>query len=186
MVATISPLATSGFSSASAYDTYRPSYPTEAVSSFLSALKVKGVEGARIIDLGAGTGKFTQILAEQEESYEILAIEPHSAMRSELVQKGLKRVQIKHGTAETMEVEHALADAVICAQVSLPKPTLFGTPQCAVKWYRWLPKLMACRHSIGMRERYERLQYSLVAIGLQLLLRSKRSTKRWCQEVHLA
>ena len=123
---TISPLATSGFSSAYAYDNYRPSYPTKAVSSFLLALKVKGVEGARIIDLGAGTGKFTQILAEQEEGYEILAIEPHSAMRSELVRKGLERVQIRRGTAETMDVEHAFADAVICAQVSLQKSTSFG------------------------------------------------------------
>ena len=127
MAHTISPFATSGFSRASAYDTHRPSYPGKAVSSFLSALKLKGVKGARLIELGAGTGKFTQILAEREEGYEILAIEPHEAMRSELVEKRIKGVQIRHGTAESIDAEHVSADAVICAQVSLPQPNLFGT-----------------------------------------------------------
>lgn len=116
MASTISPFAKSGFSSASAYDTHRPSYPGKAVSSFLSALKLKGIKGGRIIELGAGTGKFTQILAEQEEGYEILAVEPHEAMRSELVEKRIKGVQVKHGAAERIDAGYASADAVICAQ----------------------------------------------------------------------
>ena len=106
-----------GFSSASRYDTHRPSYPQSAVSAFLSALKISGVQGARIIDLGAGTGKFTELLAAREEAYEILALEPHDGMRSELVRKQLRGVTVEKGSAEDMGVEEQWADAVISAQV---------------------------------------------------------------------
>ena len=113
----INPYATSGFASASAYDAHRPSYPPAAVSSLLSALKVEGATGARIIDLAAGTGKFTEILASREEGYDILAVEPHEDMRNELLRKKLKGVKVVNGTAETIGVEREWADAVICAQV---------------------------------------------------------------------
>ena len=113
----ISPYATSGFASASAYDTHRPSYPSGAVSSLLSALKLDNMAGARITDLGAGTGKFTELLADRDEGYEILAVEPHEGMRNELLRKNLKGVKVVHGTAEKIGVEREWADAVICAQV---------------------------------------------------------------------
>ena len=109
--------ATSGFSSASDYDTHRPSYPESAVSAFLSALKVAGVQGARIIDLGAGTGKFTEILATRDEEFEILAHEPHDGMREQLLSKRLKGVTVRSQSAENLDVEEQWADAVICAQV---------------------------------------------------------------------
>lgn len=113
----ISPYATSGFASASAYNAHRPSYPSSAFCSLLSALKLDGVAGARVIDLGAGTGKFTELLGNRDEGYEILAIEPHEGMRNELLRKNLKGVKVVHGTAEKMGVEREWADAVICAQV---------------------------------------------------------------------
>ncbi|KAL8795768.1 MAG: hypothetical protein Q9195_001820 [Heterodermia aff. obscurata] len=108
--------ALSGFSSASKYDTHRPSYPQSAVSALLSALKISGVQGARIIDLAAGTGKFTELLAAREEGYEILALEPHDGMREELVRKQLRGVTVGKGVAEDMGVEEQWADAVISAQ----------------------------------------------------------------------
>lgn len=114
----ISPYATSGFASASAYDNHRPSYSFTAVSSFLSALKVNGATGARIIDLAAGTGKFTELLANREEQYDILAVEPHDGMRNELLRKQLKGVRVVEGTAENIGSEKGWADALICAQVS--------------------------------------------------------------------
>lgn len=113
----ISPYATSGFASASAYNAHRPSYPSSAISSLLSALKLDGVDGARIIDLGAGTGKFTELLSDRDEGYEILAVEPHEGMRNELLRKNLKGVKVVHGTTEKMGVEREWADVVICAQV---------------------------------------------------------------------
>jgi len=73
--------------------------------------------GARIIDLGAGTGKFTELLADRDERYEILAVEPHEGMRKELLRKNLRGVKVVHGTAEKIEVQREWADAVICAQV---------------------------------------------------------------------
>lgn len=106
-----------GFSAASTYDTHRPSYPQSAVSALLSALKISGVRGARIIDLGAGTGKFTEILAARDEEYETLAIEPHEGMRKQLVSKQLQGVTVGEQSAENLDVEHGWADAVICAQV---------------------------------------------------------------------
>ena len=109
--------AQSGFSAASRYDTHRPSYPQSAVSAFLSALNISKVQGARIIDLGAGTGKFTELLAARDEAYEILALEPHDGMREELVRKKLRGVTVGNGSAEDMGVEEQWADAVISAQV---------------------------------------------------------------------
>ncbi|CAF9924564.1 MAG: hypothetical protein HETSPECPRED_005598 [Heterodermia speciosa] len=108
--------ALSGFSSASQYDTHRPSYPQSAVSALLSALKVSGMQGARIIDLAAGTGKFTELLAARDEGFEIVALEPHDGMREELVRKQLRGVTVGKGTAEDMGVEEQWADAVIIAQ----------------------------------------------------------------------
>lgn len=109
--------ATSGFLSAFEYDTHRPSYPESAVSAFLSALKIEGVQGARIIDLGAGTGKFTEILAARDEGFEILAHEPHDGMREQLLGKQLRGVTVGSQSAENLDVEEQWADAVICAQV---------------------------------------------------------------------
>lgn len=109
--------ATSGFSSASKYDIHRPSYPPSAVSAFLSALQISGVQGARIIELGAGTGKFTELLAARDERFEILALEPHDGMRDELVRKELRDVTVGKGRAEEMGVEEQWADVIICAQV---------------------------------------------------------------------
>ena len=116
-MASIHKAAISGFSSASKYDTHRPSYPPSAVSAFLSALKISGVQGARIIEVGAGTGKFTELLAARDERFEILALEPHDGMRDELVRKQLKGVTVGKGRAEEMGVEEQWADVVICAQV---------------------------------------------------------------------
>ncbi len=79
MVSPISPIlsaSTKGFHDASLYDKHRPSYPPEAVTRFLEHLQVHGMKGARIVDLAAGTGKFTELLAGRDEGFEILAVEP--------------------------------------------------------------------------------------------------------------
>ncbi|MCJ1397147.1 hypothetical protein MMC11_000339 [Xylographa trunciseda] len=117
---TINPVAESGFADATSYDTHRPSYPPDAVKPFLQHLDVENVLHARILDLAAGTGKFTEILARREEDYEIIAVEPHSGMREVLEKKGLKGVKVVDGTATEMpHVESGWADAVVVAQVGL-------------------------------------------------------------------
>jgi SAM-dependent methyltransferase len=117
-MATINPLAQTGFASAAAYDAYRPSFPPEAVDELLKHLEVHGVEGARIADLAAGTGKFTEILSARPEKYEVVAIEPHDDMRAQLEQKKLRGVTVVNGAAEDMsKLDDGKFAAVIAAQV---------------------------------------------------------------------
>lgn len=109
--------AQSGFSNASAYDKHRPTYPAAAVEKLLSNLHVAGEKGARIIDVGAGTGKFTESLARREEGFEILAVEPHTDLRKILVEKKLDNVTVLDANAESMPIEDGWGDACVAAQV---------------------------------------------------------------------
>lgn len=101
MPSSISSASVKGFQDALSYDQHRPSYPPEAVDSLLEHLQVKGFKGARIVDLAAGTGKFTELLACREEIYQVLAVEPHEGMRSELEKKKLRGVQVLAGQADS-------------------------------------------------------------------------------------
>lgn len=114
----IASVAQTGFASSSAYDTHRPSYPAEAVERFIEVLEIKGKRGAKVLDVGAGTGKFTKLLSERPEAYEITALEPHDGMRKELQAKQLKNVEIVKSTAESMtDVLPAQSfDAVVVSQ----------------------------------------------------------------------
>ena len=111
---------TVGFRNDSFYDQHRPSYPAEAVDSLLKHLQVHGVDGARVVDLAAGTGKFTRLLADRNERYEIIAVEPHEEMRMELQMKKLAGVSVLRGDASDMSgIENQSIDAVIANQVRL-------------------------------------------------------------------
>lgn len=111
--------AQSGFSKSSLYDQHRPSYPANAVDMLLDAVRVAGIPGASIVDLGAGTGKFTELLAKRHERYDILAIEPHEQMRKELERKALDNVTVKDGLSTSIPVADETVDAVIAAQVRI-------------------------------------------------------------------
>lgn len=125
MSSVLAPEAQQGFSNASNYDKYRPTYPAEAVAKLLGRLGVEGVAGARIIDVGAGTGKFTSLLASREEKFAIKCIEPHDGMKDILANKFGEgnegdwkgNVEIVEGDAANMSVEDEWADAVIASQV---------------------------------------------------------------------
>ncbi|EON65043.1 hypothetical protein W97_04278 [Coniosporium apollinis CBS 100218] len=108
--------AQSGFSKSSLYDQHRPSYPANAVDMLLDAVRVAGIPGASIVDLGAGTGKFTELLAKRDERYDILAVEPHEQMRKELERKALDNVTVKDGLSTSIPVADETVDAVIAAQ----------------------------------------------------------------------
>jgi ubiquinone/menaquinone biosynthesis C-methylase UbiE len=113
----LSPEALAGFANSAAYDTYRPSYPPAAVTQLLTALRIANKPRARVLDLAAGTGKFTQLLAARPERFEITAVEPHDDMRRELERKGLRGVTVCKGAAEGIPARSGEFDAVICAQV---------------------------------------------------------------------
>lgn len=115
-MASFIPDAAAGFKDASAYDAHRPSYTREAVDGLLSQLRVKGKSNAKIVDLAAGTGKFTEVLAAREEKFQITAVEPVESMRETLMAKKLAGVDVKEGVADKMDVDDGVADALIAAQ----------------------------------------------------------------------
>ena len=117
MWSALSSAAMKGFADASRYDMYRPSYPQEAVEDLLAKLQIKGLKNARIVDLGAGTGKFTETLADRDEAYEVMAVEPHEQMKSQLDRKHLNGIRVVKGNATDMDLETQSVDAVIVAQV---------------------------------------------------------------------
>lgn len=123
MSTALADVASRGFAAASSYDQHRPSYPPEAVEQLLAHLQVSGLRGARILDLAAGTGKFTELLAKREEEFEIVAVEPHGEMRGELEKKILKGVTVLEGDAVTIPLKARSVDAVIVAQVGVDYPT---------------------------------------------------------------
>ncbi|KAK9438933.1 Methyltransferase type 11 [Metarhizium brunneum] len=108
--------AVTGFDNASAYDVHRPSYPADAVEALLRNLDVANRPRAKIVDLAAGTGKFTELLAAREEQYDIVAVEPVAKMRQSLVGKHLEHVEVIDGLATSINLGDGWADAVIAAQ----------------------------------------------------------------------
>ncbi|KAF2733736.1 S-adenosyl-L-methionine-dependent methyltransferase [Polyplosphaeria fusca] len=108
--------AVDGFADAAAYDQHRPSYPPSAVEALLHAAGVGGVTGARVVDLAAGTGKWTEQLASRPERYSIVAVEPHDAMRRQLSSKALDRVAVVDGLSTAMPLDDCSVDALFAAQ----------------------------------------------------------------------
>ncbi|WP_191487813.1 class I SAM-dependent methyltransferase [Pseudomonas sp. FEN] len=101
-----------GFSAeAKTYAHGRPDYPAELLPWLRDSLGV--VPGGQAIDLGAGTGKFTRLLAATGAT--VTAIEPVEAMRAELVAR-LPEVRALSGTAQAIPLESQFADALLCAQ----------------------------------------------------------------------
>ncbi|KAF2481085.1 S-adenosyl-L-methionine-dependent methyltransferase [Neohortaea acidophila] len=105
-----------GFAKGEEYDQYRPTYSPTIVQLLLDNLQVNGKQHAKILDLAAGTGKFTEAVAAREEQFEIVAVEPHEKMRGVLAGKELRGVTVKDGKADAIPLPDASVDAVICAQ----------------------------------------------------------------------
>jgi SAM-dependent methyltransferase len=105
-------LGRSGFESGSdVYERARPSYPTEAVD-LLAATTGVG-PGRRILDLAAGTGKFTRLL--HGRGVECVAAEPSPSMR-EVFARVVPGVPLVGATAERIPLGDATVDAVVVAQ----------------------------------------------------------------------
>lgn len=109
--------ALSGFADGAAYDRHRPSYPPAAVASLLAHMRLAALPAARIVDVAAGTGKFTELLAARPERFRLAAVEPHAGMRAELARKRLAGVDVVvDGLAARLPLADAWADGVVCAQ----------------------------------------------------------------------
>lgn len=117
--AALNPRAQIGFANATAYDSHRPSFPSESVNALLDNVRVADKDGATVVDLAAGTGKFTELLASRPEQYKVTAIEPHPDMRKVLEGKNLKGVDTKDGLSTSIPLPDESVDAVIAAQVGI-------------------------------------------------------------------
>ena len=96
---------------AAGYARGRPDYPP-ALDRWLCDEVGLG-SGRTVVDLGAGTGKFTSRLLATDA--DVIAIEPVDAMRARLVADH-PAVDARTGTAEALPLADASVDAVVCAQ----------------------------------------------------------------------
>lgn len=92
---------------AAAYARSRPSYPKAAVDWLLPQ------SVTRVLDLGAGTGKLTAILASRGLS--VVAVDPSGPMLDEL-QRACTGVEVMQGRAEAIPLPDGSVDAVLVAQ----------------------------------------------------------------------
>lgn len=101
-----------GFSTqAVTYAQGRPDYPRQLTGWLADTLHIDTLSS--VIDLGAGTGKFTRLLSTLAPT--LIAVEPVAAMGAQLT-KLLPDVRLVNGTAESIPLPAASADAVVCAQ----------------------------------------------------------------------
>lgn len=96
---------------ADVYERARPSYPPDAVAWLVEHLRIR--PGTTVVDLAAGTGKLTRLLAPTSAS--LLAVEPVEGMRTPL-RATQPDVPVVAATAETLPYADRCLDAVTVAQ----------------------------------------------------------------------
>jgi SAM-dependent methyltransferase len=89
------------------YEESRPGYPPEIVDWLVPA------DARRVLDVGAGTGKFTRLL--QGEDREVIAVDP-SAQMLEVLRDKVPGIETLLGTAERLPLPDESVDAVTVAQ----------------------------------------------------------------------
>ena len=104
-------VAAAGFSDAADYEAARPSYPPDAVAWLVENLRIE--PGRRVVDLAAGTGKLTRLIA--PAGADLIAAEPVAGMR-DTFRSVLPAVPILGTTAEQLAFRDASLDAVTVAQ----------------------------------------------------------------------
>lgn len=67
------------FNKAEKYELYRPSYTEESIEKIFDLCRIVPSNEAKVADIGAGTGKFTQLLL--DKGFIVYAIEPNEEMR---------------------------------------------------------------------------------------------------------
>jgi SAM-dependent methyltransferase len=93
------------------YERGRPGYPREAIDFLAETLRLE--PGGRVLDLAAGSGKFTREL--RGSDVDIVAVEPVAAMRDALAE-ALPEIEVAEGTAEEIPLADGSVDAVVAAQ----------------------------------------------------------------------
>jgi len=96
---------------ADVYERARPSYPPDAVAWLVDHLRIGS--GSVVVDLAAGTGKLTRLLAPTVAS--LVAVEPVGGMRAQL-RATQPDVPVAAATAEALPFRDGSLDAVTVAQ----------------------------------------------------------------------
>jgi SAM-dependent methyltransferase len=106
------PAAAVGFDhGAASYERGRPSYPADTVAWLVEGLGIG--PGRRVLDLAAGTGKFTRLLV--PTGADLVAVEPVAGMREQF-HEVLPEVPIVDGTADAIPEPDDSVDVVTVAQ----------------------------------------------------------------------
>jgi SAM-dependent methyltransferase len=92
---------------AAAYERGRPEYPVEMVEWLLAD------SPARVVDLGAGTGKLTRALVDRVQT--VVAVEPDPGMRR-ILSGLLPGTPLLDGVGEDIPLRDGYADAVVAGQ----------------------------------------------------------------------
>jgi ubiquinone/menaquinone biosynthesis C-methylase UbiE len=93
------------------YEQGRPSYPQQAIDLLVEQFAVG--PGTTVVDIGAGTGKFTRLLV--PTGARVIAVEPVAEMRT-VFERVVPGVEVRDGTAEAIPVDDGSADLVTAAQ----------------------------------------------------------------------
>lgn len=105
----IEPAAEKGFGAgADAYDRGRPSYPAAAVDLVVRELGIG--PGTTVVDVGAGTGKFSELLV--PTGAHVVAVEPVANMRAKIPPP----IEALDGTGEVLPLDDGGARAITVAQ----------------------------------------------------------------------
>lgn len=95
---------------AESYERHRPEYPPRIIEWLGDRLDLE--PGTTIVDVGAGTGKFTRSLV--TTGARVIAVEPLDEMRAQL-EAALPEVEALAGTAEAIPLPDESVDAVTAA-----------------------------------------------------------------------
>jgi SAM-dependent methyltransferase len=93
------------------YERHRPDYPEEALRWAAERLGVE--DGARVLDVGAGTGKLTRGLVAL--GFDVVAVEPGSPMLEQL-RVAVPEAEALEGPAESIPLAEASVDAAFAGQ----------------------------------------------------------------------
>jgi SAM-dependent methyltransferase len=104
-------VAAEGFNDPADYEAARPSYPPDAVAWFVDQLELG--PGRRVVDLAAGTGKFTRLIA--PSGAEVIACEPVEGMRATF-RTVMPDTPLLAGTAEALPFAAETLDVMTVAQ----------------------------------------------------------------------
>lgn len=99
-------LADSFGAEASTYERGRPEYPDEAIAWLIG-------DARRVVDVGAGTGKLTRVIARLGR--EVTAVEPDAGMRAQF-EEAVPGVEVLDGSGERIPLPDTSCDAVTFGQ----------------------------------------------------------------------